>query len=167
MTAPTMTVTARANRPLAAVWDAFVPISLTEVFAHRKGPIPPVVDVRDQTGRWDKPGETRQVLMSSGMIVREEITYSDPTEGASPSNGHARFAYKVTGMTGALGLLTKEARGSWTFTETGEQTDITWTYTFTPTHGLARPFLALLIRTFWKAYMQDGMSNVVKITQTQ
>ena len=165
MTNPTITLSATANRPIDVAWNAFVPVALPDVFPKAKGPVPAVVKVTGQTGRWDKVGESRLVHLGDGAIVTEAITLSDPTEGAAPQNGQARFGYRVSGFARPFGLLTSEANGFWTFDEVAGVTRITWRYTFTPTSFLTRPIMALVVRTFWKSYMADGLANVVRIIE--
>lgn len=160
---PSAVVTGTTNATVADVWKRFVPIALPEVFPNAKGPIPPVVAVEDQDGRWDTVGRARTVVLADGMRVREQITFSDPTNGA-PAEGQARFGYTVSGFSGPLSWLVSEARGFWVFEGQGNQTKITWTYQFQPTSALTRPLAAAIIALFWRAYMKDGMHNVTRIT---
>ncbi|WP_299044898.1 SRPBCC family protein [uncultured Tateyamaria sp.] len=160
---PKAVVTGTAQGALAEVWDRFVPIKLPEVFPNPKGPIPAVVAVEDQDGRWDTVGKSRTVVLADGMRVREEITHSDPT-GGQPAQAIAQFGYTVSGFTGPLSWLVSEAQGHWLFEDKGAHTRITWTYQFRPTHALARPLAKAIIALFWQRYMNEGMQNVTRIT---
>ena len=132
-TGPRATVRATAAVSLAATWDAFVPVALPDVFPKAKGPVPAVRGTSGQDGRWDLAGRSRSVHLSDGSTVREEITASDPAGGAPPSGNVATFGYRVTGFSGAIGLLAREAHGSWRFEQVGpSKTKIEWTYTFLP-----------------------------------
>lgn len=162
---PTLTISATAKRDLATAWDRFVPAALSDVFPKSKGPVPAVINVTDQTGRWDEVGRSRRVHLGDGAVVTEEITLSNPSGGATLTNGKAEFGYKVYGFQFPFGLLTSEATGFWTFSKRDGETQITWTYTFTPTHLVTRPIMSLLIATFWKAYMTDGLAHVVRIIE--
>ena len=163
ITGPKAVVTGTAAAPLTDVWDRFVPIALPDVFPSAKGPIPAVVAVEGQNGRWDTVGRTRTVVLADGMHVQEEITFSDPSNG-NPAQDTARFGYTVSGFSGPLSWLVSEARGYWVFESNGTHTHITWTYQFLPTSGLARPLASVIIALFWRRYMQDGMTNVTRIT---
>ena len=143
---------------LPKVWDTFVPVYLPDLFPKAKGPIPPVVDVRDQTGRWDEIGRTRTVVLGDGNTAREEITYSDPSDGQAAEN-LAEFAYTVSGFTGPFSWLVKSAHARWVFTAQSGETQVLWTYGFRSTNILTRPFVALLAATFWRAYMRDGLDH--------
>lgn len=155
---PHVTVRGVAPVPLETAWERFVPIKLPLVFPKAKGPIPAVVDVRDQTGRWDLPGRSRTVVLANGATVREVITLSEP-----PYEGRAAFGYEVTGFSGPIGLLARSARGLWTFHADAGRTRIDWTYGFEPTGVIARPMLALIVSTFWRSYMHHGLSNTVAV----
>lgn len=162
---PSAVISATAKVPLALAWERFVPVELPMVFPKAKGPIPPVVDVEGQTGRWDEVGRSRTVVLGDGARVNEQITFSNPTGGAAPKDGYANFGYTVSGFSGPLGRLTSEAQGFWRFEEVKNHTKITWTYGFRPTGALARPILSFIIGAFWKRYMSDGMTNVVRIVE--
>jgi hypothetical protein len=158
---PGARVEAVAQASLASTWNVFVPIDLAEVFPRSKGPIPPVKGTSGQTGRWDIAGNARVVHLGDGTSVREEITLSDPSDGHPPSDGRARFGYRVSGFTGPMARLAREARGEWLFEEIApDRTRIVWTYAFEPASPLARLPLSLVVATFWKAYMKDGLENV-------
>jgi hypothetical protein len=165
---PRATVRITARVPLAVAWEAFVPITLSDVFPKSKGPIPAVRGTSGQEGRWDVVGRSRSVHLADGRVVREEITASDPTAGAPPAGEVATFAYRVSGFSGPLSLIAREAHGDWRFEQVGpEQTDIRWTYTFVPKNWLGAVPLKLILRTFWRAYMRDGIDNVRLIAERQ
>lgn len=162
---PSTVILATAQVPLAVAWERFVPIELPSVFPRAKGPIPSVVSVEGQTGRWDEVGRSRTVILGDGSRVEERVSFSDPTRGAAAVGGIARFGYTVSGFSGPLGRLTSEARGFWRFEEDGACSRITWTYGFRPTGALAQPILGVIIWAFWRRYMQGGMTNVVRIIE--
>jgi len=146
------------DNALPDVWDIFVPVFLPDLFPKAIGPIPPVVDVREQTGRWDEVGQTRTVVLGDGNTAREEITYSDPSGGQSAEH-MAEFAYTVSGFTGPFAWLVRSAHGRWVFTAQSGETQVVWTYGFRATNILTRPLVALLAATFWRAYMRDGLAH--------
>ena len=163
---PTAVVRTVAEASLDQVWAAFVPVDLAQVFPRPKGPIPAVTGVSGQTGPWDVVGSARHVHLADGSRVREEILASTPCDGAAPSGGAARFAYRVAGFTGPLAALTDAAHGEWRFVADGPaRTEITWRYTFSPRGWWVRPALALLVATVWRAYMADGLDNVRRLAE--
>ena len=152
---------------VADVWDVFVPVDLAMVFPRAKGPVPSVTGTTGQTGRWDVVGRTRMVHLSDGRAVREEITGSDPSGGDPPQGGRARFAYRVHGFTGPFGTLAREARGTWSFEQVApDSTRIVWTYVFVPTGRLGSLPLRVIVPTFWRAYMRDGLANFCRLIES-
>ncbi|MDP2215474.1 SRPBCC family protein [Phenylobacterium sp.] len=165
-TGPSAEVSTTAAASLAQVWAAFVPIDLAQVFPKGSGPIPAVVGTSDQTGPWDVVGSARRVRLADGTSVREEIMASAPCDGAAPSGGRARFAYRVDGFTGPLAALTDAAFGEWTFMETAPgRTEITWRYTFVPRSRLMAAPLSVIIALFWRTYMRRGIENVRRLAE--
>jgi hypothetical protein len=163
---PSAQVSTAASGSLAQVWAVFVPIDLAQVFPKGSGPIPAVVGTSDQTGPWDVVGSARRVRLADGTSVREEILASAPCDGAPPSDGRARFAYRVDGFTGPLSILTTAAYGEWTFVETApDRTEITWRYAFTPRSALMAAPLSALIALFWRTYMRRGIENVRRLAE--
>lgn len=165
---PRTTVRTTVAVPLASAWEAFVPVSLADVFPKSKGPIPAVRSTSGQIGRWDVVGRSRLVHLVDGKTVREEITASDPSEGKLPTGNVATFSYRVSGFTGALGVLAKEAHGTWQFEQISpRQTKVQWTYTFVPKGWLGKLPLQFIVATYWRAYMRDGMENLRLIAESQ
>ena len=61
-----------AAATLVSTWNTATP--LTPVgFYPKSGALPGVVEVRNQTGNWDKPGQTRQLMLSDGGWVVERL----------------------------------------------------------------------------------------------
>ena len=141
-------------------------MALAEVFPKSKGPVPAVLSTSGQDGRWDVVGRSRSVHLSDGSTVREEITASEPEAGAPPMSGVATFGYRVTGFSGAIGLLALSAHGTWRFEQINpSKTAIEWTYTFIPRGWLSSVPLRFILATFWRAYMRDGIENVRLIAE--
>lgn len=162
-----VTIHATAQCSIDKAWDVFVPVALPDVFPRGKGPIPAVVAVTDQTAsRWDTVGTSRSVHLSDKSIVTETITHVRlPSNNNKPA---AEFGYRVSGFARPLSWLATEAHGYWTFTPDDNDdstTRIAWRYTFTP--RLSSFVLSLLVQTFWKAYMTDGLANVVRLMEEE
>lgn len=165
---PRATVRTTTSVPLAAAWEAFVPVALAEVFPKSKGPVPAVRSTSGQVGRWDVIGRSRSVNLSDGSTVREEITGSNPSGGQPATGSVATFSYRVSGFTGPIGMLAKEAHGTWRFEQVSpSRTKIEWTYTFVPKGWLAAVPLRFILATYWRAYMSDGIENVASIAERQ
>ena len=63
-----------------AAFSGTVPIPLPTLFHRWYGPIPPIKEVRDQTGDWDAVGQTRTVVLTGGGSMREQLTSYDVAE---------------------------------------------------------------------------------------
>ena len=115
-----------------------LPLPLETVFNRWYGPIGPVKEVRDQTGEWDAPGQTRVVMLTPSGSFHEELTSLDPPHS---------FGYALTGITGPLGLLVGRADGQWRFTASGtlpSETTVTWRWNIHARSSLTAPLLPAL-----------------------
>src|ERR1700710_983007 len=111
-------LTAKASR--AQTWNTATPLTPVGYYP-KSGMLPGVVEVRDQTGKWDAPGQTRQLMLSDGGWVVEHTTNVEP---------YGFFAYNLTDFQKAFKGLVDHARAEWTFTEVDGGTNIRWSYTF-------------------------------------
>lgn len=128
-----------------AVEDAFartLPISLPVICAQWYGIIPPIKEVRDQTGGWDAPGQTRTLLMVGGGRVRETLTSVDPPRS---------FGYTLSDISGALATLVRSVDGIWSFTPAGTGTRVSWQWTLHPKSSASAPLLPVFAK-MWKGY---------------
>lgn len=133
--------------------DAFagtLPQPLPTIFSHWYGPIPPIKEVRDQTGEWSAPGQTRTVMLTGGGSMREELTGVDPPHS---------FGYTLTGITGPLALLVGHAEGQWVFTASGSATTVTWRWNIHAASALAAPLLPVL-GWLWKGYARRSLETL-------
>ena len=137
----------------ASIEEAFgqiVPIDLTSIFTGY-GPLPAVMQTRDQSGAWDAAGRTRTVAFSDGSTARESLTeYEYPH----------RFAYAIDHFTGVLRLLASEARGEWWFEQVPgrKATAIRWRYQFVSRFKFLEPLVGLFTRLLWRGYMLKALS---------
>jgi hypothetical protein len=142
---------------LVSTWNTATP--LTPVgFYPKSGALPGVVEVRNQTGNWDKPGQTRQLMLSDGGWVVEHTMNVEPNRF---------FAYNLTDFQKVFGHLVDHARAEWTFSEVADGTNIHWSYTFFPKSAGARPVLALIIRLLWGPYMRKVLPGIVAEVERQ
>ncbi len=115
------------------------------------GLLPAVVEVRDQTGDWDRVGQTRQLMLSDGGSVIEQTTNVDRLEF---------FAYNLTDFQKIFGVMVESARAEWTFTQAPNGTLIRWRYTFHSKPGFGLP-LAAIIKFLWGPYMARVLPGIV------
>ncbi|MEP6479269.1 MAG: SRPBCC family protein [Rhodoglobus sp.] len=125
-------------------------IDPTKVYP-RFGPLPAVIEVRDQSGTWDTVGRTRQLMLSDGGSVIETIT-----DAATPTF----FAYELSDFQKLFGRLVSGARAEWTFAEADGGTRIRWTYAFHPLPG-AGPVVGAIVGLFWARYMRRVLPRIV------
>ena len=138
--------------PVAAE-DAFartLPAPLPELFRRRRGPFPPIEEVRDQTGAWDAAGQTRTVRLAGGASMREELTSVDPPRsfGYRLRRSPARWRCWWT-MSWASGYSPRRAGG----------TEITWRWDIHPKSALTAWALPLFAR-MWKGYARHVLADL-------
>ncbi|KLO31491.1 hypothetical protein ABW16_01170 [Mycolicibacter heraklionensis] len=137
----------------ATVADAFagtLPLPLPELFRRWYGPIPPIKEIRDQTGDWASAGQTRTVVLTGGGSMREELTEVDPP---------LSFGYRLTDITGPLAVLVAHVEGRWQFAPVGSGTTITWSWVIHPRSKVAAPLLPVLGR-LWKGYARQALARL-------
>jgi len=136
----TVDATTRATPKVA--YDIVAPADPTK-FYPKYGPLPAVVEVRDQSGSWDTVGRTRRLMLSDGGHVIETIT-----DAASPNY----FAYELSDFQKLFGLLVSGARAEWRFEREESGTSIRWTYTFFGRPGRGW-IVRLIVKLWWAPYM--------------
>jgi Polyketide cyclase / dehydrase and lipid transport len=150
---PKSVVVAQSRAIPIAVEEAFdrtLPIPLPTICCRRYGPIPPIKDVRDQTGGWDAAGQTRVVLMAGGGSLQEELTSVDPPRS---------FAYTLAGVKGPLAPLVSSIEGKWSFEPAGTGTRVTWQWTLHAKSALTAPVLPAFAR-IWKGYARGVLEEL-------
>ncbi|HYB36515.1 MAG TPA: SRPBCC family protein [Mycobacterium sp.] len=149
-----MTLVVEQSRAIpVTVEDAFggtLPMPLPTIFRRWYGPIPPVKQVRDQTGDWDAPGQTRMVMLAGGGSMREELTSVDPPRS---------FGYTLTDIKGPMAPLVNLVEGEWIFTSAGTGTNVTWRWTIHPRSPLTAPVLPVFGRV-WKGYARQALEGL-------
>jgi hypothetical protein len=136
-----------------AVEEAFaktLPIPLPLIFTRWYGLIPPIKQVRDQTGEWEGAGQTRTVLMVGGGSAQEVLTGIDPPHS---------FSYTLSGMKGPLALLVSLIEGEWTFTPAGTGTAVSWRWTVHARSAAAAPALPAF-GAMWKGYARQALEKL-------
>jgi Polyketide cyclase / dehydrase and lipid transport len=148
-------LTAAASR--VQTWSIVTPLSPVGYYP-RFGILPAVLEVRNQTGSWDKPGQTRTLLLSDGSSVLEHTMNVEP---------YGFFAYNLTDFTKIFGRLVDHARAEWTFSEVAGGTAIHWSYTFFPKRGPASAMVATIVKLLWGPYMRRVLQGIVAEVERQ
>lgn len=134
------------------VFRDMVPMPLPSLFRRWYGPIPPIKDVRDQTGDWDAVGQSRTIVLVGGGSMREELTTFNPSHS---------FGYTLSDIKGALAPLVGRVDGEWVFEPLGSGTTVTWRWTIYPRSGLTAPLLPVFAR-LWKGYARQSLQELSK-----
>jgi len=116
-----------------------ISMPLPKLFKHRYGPVPPIAEVRDQTGNWTTVGETRTIVLKGSGTMREELAEVDRPNV---------FRYVLTDFTGPFKPLIDHIDGSWSFDPVGTGVRVTWAWEVHPKSGAAVPAL----KAFRKAW---------------
>jgi hypothetical protein len=135
--------------PVDEAFDRVLPHPLTEIFRRRRLAIPPVKEVRDQTGEWGTVGQTRTIVTADGGIVLETLTSNDRPHS---------FGYTISDVRGPMKPLIASADGRWTFEPAGTGTRITWAWELTPTAAgrLVMPAFGAM----WRGYARQSLEEV-------
>jgi hypothetical protein len=150
----TTCLTARATPAVTfAIATPLTPVG----FYPKSGLLPAVVEVRDQPQTWNKPGQTRQLMLSDGGSVIEHITNVEPNDF---------FAYNLTDFQKVFGKLVEHARAEWTFTATDGGTEVQWSYTFFPKRG-GSLILSLIVKLLWAPYMRRVLPGIMAEVERQ
>jgi hypothetical protein len=146
-----------ASASRTQTWTTATPLTPVGYYP-KSGLLPAVIEVRDQTGKWDAPGQTRQLMLSDGGWVIEQTTNVEP---------FGFFAYNLSNFQKIFGLLVESARAEWTFSEVAGGTNIHWSYTFFAKNAGAKPVLAAIVRLLWGPYMRKVLPGIVAEVERQ
>jgi hypothetical protein len=138
-------------------WNTATPLTPVGYYP-KSGLLPAVTEIRDQSGPWDRTGQTRQLMLSDGGWVIEHITDVEP---------YGFFAYDLTDFQRIFKRLVDHGRAEWTFTEVASGTRIHWSYTFFPLNSAARPVLAIIVTLLWGPYMKKVLPRIVAEIERQ
>ncbi len=127
---------------VARTFDLVLPTPLPGLFCHRRGPIPPIKEVHDDGKPWGTVGQIRTIVLTDGGRMRETLTGVDRP---------AEFGYRIDVLKGPLKALVAGADGRWSFEQAGTGVRITWTWSITPTSGLAARLMPVLGH-YWQGY---------------
>lgn len=144
------------ERPIHEVYEFFIPIDLADILVGW-GPLPRVVRTSNQTGPWDTVGSKRTVHLADGSTASEEVTLYTIGE---------EFGYTVSQFTNPIRLLTRQAKGHWTFSTTSSNdTQISWTYSYEAHNLLSKVLLTPIVKLLWERYMQRALDEFIKLSE--
>jgi len=133
-------------------YDVVAPVPLPRIFRRRYAVLPPIREVRDQTGGvWGTTiGQTRTIVLADRGTMREELV--------DVHRPH-RFGYVLSHITGSMKPLVAHAEGEWRFDPAGTGTRVTWAWTLHPTSNLTAPLVGVLGR-LWLGYARQALEEV-------
>ncbi len=158
VTQTTSPITTRRTAPILAapesVFEAALSLPLPQLYCRRYGPLPPIVEVRDQQGPWESPGQTRIFRTSDGGEMREEMLSIDAP---------LRFANRLTVLSGPFRPLVATIEESWSFAAVGTGTEASWEWNLFPRSAPAALPVRIVAR-LWLGYaraVQEQLSQEV------
>lgn len=147
-----LTVEQSRSIPVAQqeLFSDMVPMPLPALFKRWYGPIPPIREVRDQSGDWDTVGQSRTIFLTGGGSMREQLTsYDAPTS----------FGYTLSDIKGPMAPLVSGVDGLWTFEQVGAETKVTWRWTIHPRSAVTAPVLPVFGK-LWKGYARQSLAEL-------
>jgi hypothetical protein len=138
--------------PVETVFTAALSLPLPQLYRRRYGPMPPIVEVRDQQGPWQTPGQTRVFVTADRGSMREEMVSIDPPH---------RFVNRLTVLTGPFKPLVSTVEESWSFRALGGATQATWEWNIYP-RTAAAGLLAPLIGRLWRGYARGVLEQLAE-----
>jgi hypothetical protein len=134
---------------VGAAFDRLIAHPLTDLMSRRYGLLPPIREVRDQSGPWGTVGQTRTIVTADSGTMRERLT-----EVVRPE----RFDYVLTDFTGAFKPLVSHVDGRWAIAPVGTGVLVTWSWTLHPTSTYAARVLPLVGR-MWRGYARQALEH--------
>ena len=117
--------------------------------------IPPIVNITVLSGRWPEVGAVRRVDLEGGYHVHERVL----------ENSANRFAYQLWDITAPSGRVVDHIKGSFDYTQTGDQVRVEWNYNIKPNLFLARPAIRRYLRRDFGPFMEAGLTGQVAAYQ--
>lgn len=148
------TITVQQSRlievPPERAFSRTLPMPLPTLFPRWYGPIPPIVEVRDQIGEWGSLGQTRTIALAGGGTMRETLTGLDRPRS---------FAYTITDLTGPMAPLIGQVEGEWIFAPRETGTEVTWRWTLHRRSAITAPGLRVLAWV-WGGYAKRALESL-------
>ena len=131
-------------------FDRLIAMPLTELFSRRYGPLPPIREVRDQSGAWDGPGQTRTIVLADGTTMVETLTLVDRPRS---------FGYRISELRGPLKALASGIEGEWRVEPAGTGSRVTWTWDVEAASRASSFALPVLAR-LWSGYARQALEEL-------
>ena len=142
--------------PVETAFSAALSLPLPQLYRRRYGPMPPIVEVRDQQGAWETPGQTRVLVTADGGSMREEMLSIDPPH---------RFVNRLTVLTGPFKPLVATVEESWTFAALGGATQASWEWNLVPRTAVAG-LLVPVVGRLWRGYARAVLEQLAEEVRT-
>jgi hypothetical protein len=113
--------------------------------------IPGVVSAEMLNGAQPGPGARRSVSLTDNSTVEEEIDVFD--------RGAEHRYHWVDPPAPPLSLLIRSGQARWLFAQSGNGTQVSWSYDLGLSSPAAYP-VALLVAWFFKRWMEQGLQNL-------
>ena len=146
-------LTLRASRsipvPVGEAYDAVLPMPLPRIFSRRYLALPPIKEVRDQSGVWGTVGQTRTIVLADRGTMLETLTSVTPGES---------FGYDIAPGSGPLKPLVVGAQGLWSFAPVRDGVEVSWQWIVRPTRAGALVMPAF--GRMWHGYARQALEEV-------
>src|SRR4051794_31233422 len=139
--------------PFERAFDELLTTPLPELFARRYAALPPIREVRDQTGEWGTVGQTRTIVLADRGTLRETLVSVDRPRS---------FGYRISDVTGPMKPLASSIDGLWTVEEAGTGVRITWAWTLHPASAAAGLLMPAFAR-MWRGYARQALDELEPI----
>jgi hypothetical protein len=139
--------------PIERAFDELLATPLPELFARRYAALPPIREVRDQTGEWGTVGQTRTIVLADRGTLRETLVSVDRPRS---------FGYRISDVTGPMKPLASSIDGLWTLEEAGTGVRITWAWTLHPASAAAGLLMPAFAR-MWRGYARQALDELERI----
>lgn len=160
-----------SQAPLMIQRSCQIPVPVSDCFAifsrlkpnefiHSDLVIEPIIKI-DRFGgnQFTEVGDVQRITFKSGASIEEELLAFIPGR---------QFVYRGTGFTQPLLSWLDHAKGSFEFEGLGDETRVTWRYTFYLRDGLGQTakravFNALVVNGLWNRLMNKTLVNLKQI----
>jgi hypothetical protein len=136
--------------PIETVFETALSLPLPQLYRRRYGPMPPIVEVHEQQGPWDSPGQTRVIVTADGGSMREEMLSIDRPN---------RFSNRLTVLAGPFKPVVTTLEESWIFREVAGATEATWEWNLYPRFAAAGLLLPVIGRV-WRGYARGVLEQL-------
>ena len=139
--------------PVERAFDQLLPTPLPDLFRRRYAALPPVREVRDQTGEWGTVGQTRTIVLADRGTMRETLLSVDRPRS---------FGYRISDVSGPMKPLASSIDGLWTLDEVGTGVRVTWAWTLYPASSAAGLLMPAFAR-MWRGYARQALDELERI----